>query len=74
MGGYARAEACELVWLYLLSKLAPLVDTKNAGLYRDDSSAVIHQVNGTKMDGRIRKKKLMHRSSLGDFLLPLTQT
>ena len=39
---------------YLLSKLAPLVDTKNLGLYRDDGLAVIHKANGPKMD-RIRK-------------------
>ena len=35
MGSYDEAEACELVELYLLSKLAPLVGTKSVGLYRD---------------------------------------
>ena len=48
------AEVCELVGLYLLSKLAPLVATKNVGLYSDDSLAVLHQANKPKMD-RIRK-------------------
>ena len=54
MGSYNRAEVCELVRFYLLGKLAPLIGTKNVRLYRDDSFAVIHQANGTKMD-RIRK-------------------
>ena len=48
------AEVCELLELYLLGKLAPLIGTKNVGLYRDDGLAVIHQTNGPKMD-RIRK-------------------
>ena len=48
------AEVCELVGLYLLSKLAPLVATKNVGLYSDDGLAVLHQANEPKMD-RIRK-------------------
>ena len=54
MGSYDGAEVCELVGLYLLGKLAPLIGTKNVGLYRDDDLAVIHQANGPKMD-RIRK-------------------
>ena len=48
------AEVCELLEVYLLGKLAPLIGTKNVGLYRDDGLAVIHQTNGPKMD-RIRK-------------------
>ena len=54
MGSYDGAEVCELVGLYLLGKLAPLIGTKNVGFYRDDGLAVIHQTNGPKMD-RIRK-------------------
>ena len=54
MGSYNGTEACELVGLYLLGKLAPLIGTKNVGLNRDDSLAVIHQGNGSKID-RIRK-------------------
>ena len=54
MGSYDGAEVCELVGLYLFGKLAPLIGTKNVGLYRDDGLAVIHQANGPKMD-RIRK-------------------
>ena len=54
MENYDGAEICELVGLYLLSKLAPLVGTKNIELYRDDGLTVIQQVNGTKLD-RVRK-------------------
>ena len=53
MGTYDEAEACELAGLYLLSKLAPLVSTKNVRLYRYDGLAVIHRA-GPIMD-RIRK-------------------
>ena len=72
MGNYDGAEICELVGLYLLSKLAPLVGTKNIELYRDDGLTVIQQVNGTKLD-RVRKI-LLHCSNLRKFQLPLTET
>ena len=54
MGSYDGPEVCELVQLYLLGTLAPLIGGKNVGLYRDDGLAVIHQANGPKMD-RVRK-------------------
>ena len=54
MGYYDGAEVCELVGLYLLSNFAPLIGSKNVGLYRNDGLAVIDQANGPKMD-RIRK-------------------
>ena len=54
MGSYDRIEVCELSGRYLLSKVAPLIDTKNVGIYRYGSLAVIHQANRPKMD-RIRK-------------------
>ena len=52
MGSYNGAEVCELVGLYLLSKLT--VGVRNVGLYRDDGLAVIHKANGLKME-KIRK-------------------
>ena len=54
MESYDGAEGCELVRLYLLGKLAPLIGTKNVGLYRDEGLAVMHQADGEKID-RIRK-------------------
>ena len=72
MGNYDGAQICELVGLYLLSKLAPLVGTKNIELYRDNGLAVIQQVTGTKLD-RV-KKILLHCSNLRKFQLPLIET
>ena len=54
MGSLDGPEVCELVGFYLLSKLAPLIGTKNVRLYRDDGLAVIHQANKPEMD-RTRK-------------------
>ena len=51
MGSYHGVEVCELVGLYLLGKLAPLIGTKNVGIYRDAGLAVINQANGPKMEG-----------------------
>ena len=51
MGIYNGAEVCELVGLYLLSKPASFIDTKNVEFYRDDGLAVIHQANGPKWTG-----------------------
>ena len=54
MGCYGEEGVCELVGVYLLNKLVPLVGTKNVVLYRNDGLAVIHQANGPEMD-RIKK-------------------
>ena len=54
IGSYDGAEVCELVGIYLLGKLAPLIGSKNVGFYRHNGLAVIHQANGPKID-RIRK-------------------
>ena len=54
MGSYYGEKVDELVGLYLLNKLAPLIGTKNVAFWRDDGLAVIHQVNGLKMD-RVRR-------------------
>ena len=36
MGSFDRAEVCELVGLYLLIKIKPLLGSNNVGLYRDN--------------------------------------
>ena len=54
MGSFDGAEVCELVGLYLLNKIKPLLDSNNAGLYRDDGLAIVHKANGPKVD-RLRK-------------------
>ena len=48
------AEECELVGLYLLNKIKPLLDTSNLGLYRNDELAIVYKSNDPKLD-RLRK-------------------
>ena len=54
MGSLDGAEMCELVGLYLLNKIKPLLGSNSVGLYRDDGLAIVHKVNGPKV-GRLRK-------------------
>ena len=54
MDSFDGAEACELVGLYLLSKISLLIDLDNFGLYRDNGLALIDNANGPKLD-RLRK-------------------
>ena len=42
MGSFDGAETCELVGLYLLSKLTPVVGN-DIGLYRDDGLAALNK-------------------------------
>lgn len=55
MGCYDGAEICELVGLYMLSKLSTLIEKTDIGLYRDDGLCVVYNPNGPKLD-RLRKK------------------
>ena len=41
MGSYDGAEVCELVGLFLLSKLQPLLGVNRVGLYRDDGLSYV---------------------------------
>ena len=54
MSSLDGAEVCELVGLYLLNKIKPLLGSNNVGLYRDDGLAKVHKANGPKV-GRLRK-------------------
>ena len=67
MGSYDGAEVFELVGLYLLSKHAALVGTKNVGFHRDDDLAVIHRANAPKIDN-IRKDVIALLKSEGLFI------
>ena len=55
MGCFDGAEVCELVGLYLLSKLSALVNKASIGLYRDDGLAVVSNISGPTLD-RLRKR------------------
>ena len=54
MGSFDDAEVCELVVLFLLNKIKPLLVSTIVGLYRDDRLALAHKANGPKVD-RLRK-------------------
>ena len=51
IGSFDGAEVCELVSLYLLSKVFVATDLNNFGLYSGDWLAVIHNANAqSKID------------------------
>ena len=54
MGSYDGAEICELVGIYILSRLATIIDKKDCGIYRDDGLLVLRNVSGQHID-RVRK-------------------
>ena len=53
MGCLDGAESCELVGLFLLHKLEPIINKTHIGLYRDDGLAVLNSP-GSEFD-RVRK-------------------
>ena len=55
MGSYDGAKICELVGIYILSRLSNIIDKNHCGLYRDDGLLVLRNANRQKID-RIRKK------------------
>ena len=54
MGSYHGAEICELVGLYILSKLPTVFDAGCFGLYRDDGLAVVNKTS--QQTDAIRKR------------------
>ena len=54
MGSYDGAEVCELVGLFLLSKMKENFKNLNFGLYRDDGLGFTHKLSGPKVE-RLRK-------------------
>ena len=56
MGSFKEAEVCDLVSLFIFSKLANEFGTNNVGLYQDDGLALIN--NTTGRDADIARKQL----------------
>ena len=54
MGSFDGAEIYEIVGIYLLKKLSPLLEKENFGLYRDDGLATVNSSSGPVLD-RMRK-------------------
>ena len=50
MGCYDGAEVCELVGLFILSKLSSEYPNDSIGLYRDDGLAVFKNMNARSAD------------------------
>ena len=50
MGSYDGAEICELVGIYILSRLWTIIDKKDCDLYKDDGLLVLRNVNVQQMD------------------------
>ena len=53
-GSFDGAEICELIGLYMLSKMNNLFNNGSVGLYRDDGLAVVQKYSGPQLD-RLRK-------------------
>ena len=54
MGSFDGTEICEMVGIYLLEKLSPLLGKENFGLYRDDGLVTVNSSSGPVFD-RMRK-------------------
>ena len=50
MGSYDRAEICELVGTFILTKLGKNIIKKNAGLYLHDGLVVLRNINAWVTD------------------------
>ena len=66
MGAYDGTEICELVGLYILSKLEIHVNQEHIGLYRDDGLAVVN-LSGPQTE-KLRKNIFKLFQSLGLFI------
>ena len=54
MRSFDDAQICEIVGIYLLERLLPLLGKENFGLYRDDGLATVHSSSDLVLD-RMRK-------------------
>ena len=50
MSSYDLAEICELVGIYILTRLASIIKKSNCRLYRDDDLVILRNVNGQQID------------------------
>ena len=64
MGSYDGAEICELVGIYILTRLATIIKKSDCGLYRDDGLVILRNVNGQQID-RTRKNIIKIYQDIG---------
>ena len=50
VGSYDSAEACGLVQIYILHKLADRIKKEDTGLFWDDRLILLHEHNGRQID------------------------
>ena len=50
MGSYDGAEVCELLGLFILSKLDNTINTEGSRLYRDNGLLILQKTNGLQAD------------------------
>ena len=50
MDSYDGAEICELVGVYILTRLATIIKVSDCGLYRDNGFVIMRNVNGQQID------------------------
>ena len=50
MGSFDGAEICELVRLYIQSKLEKILPKSNLGLYQDNGLRLLRNLNGQETD------------------------
>ena len=68
MGSFDGAEICELVGLYIQSKLEKILPKSNFGLYRDDGLALLRNLNGQETD-KVRKNIIRVFKDIGFSLV-----
>ena len=55
MGSYDRAEICELVGIYILTRPSTTIKKNNCGLiYRDDGLVILRNVNVQQIDRALK--------------------
>ena len=64
MGSFHGAEVCDLVGLFILSKITPVVGPLNIGLYRDDGLGIIKQSSGSNLE-KLKKSIINEMSKIG---------
>ena len=52
MGSYDGAEICELVGIFIQSKLCNLINKKDFGLYRDDRLGILRNTSGLEANNK----------------------
>ena len=50
MGSYDGAEICELVGIYILTRLATIIKKSDCRLYRNDGLVILRNVNEQEID------------------------